>query len=903
MSLSRNTVIRPTDFNVPLLQIPVDAIYGQMQQYQNEYDTVGQLTSLLPQHIEKDAEWANKYKAYTSEISNAVTDAFAKGDTTSAIRTLRNAQQALASEWKPGGLAYALQDRYSAYNQGIEELKKAHEKDPTHYNRAYGQEMFNKSIGDLDYDYTTSKYNRIGSPTIFNYVDIPKRLQEEVKAMIPDVTEQDFINGMWIERLREKGYSEDRIKGIWSGILNSPEIQQQLAVENYNKTAGFGEEGKAKYLEDYNSKLITSFQNQKKEFKKLSITDKQKYLKKLGYYNGAIDGKKSDLYTEAEAQYADDSMKEYQNNANKTFDEVYLQNEIVNKYQNQFLGYLGQEKSHTLRPNQVALQQQRLAHAKKLQDREFAFQQSLMEKENESGLYTPTQAVNITEHFNKARQDAKQLADATQKDLTNVMRNAGIEDQSLLNQAVSAFEKSNNFEEFKTKFPGVDPNTLWNTYSDLKANAATYKTALVNAAKSKETLDRINQQEAEIYKQTAPSIFNESYKQLKQGNETEVEFIKSATIAAGMTNAELTKSKDPLLKRFLGGKSKIKGQGTYSSSSGKMPENINLAKQLVDRAKTETNTQIKSGKFTPNTGVRYSLSGLNSKYGGGRLSAAVKQDLKTGSLYGYEDFSTGNTDEFTDIHGKKVSIDNLDPATANVEYDSGWGQPSYFITAKDTKDGKYKTIRVKPPATHNSLIETTLDQEIAIGVNNGDLKSAARAARFREEQYGNVLDIAGGTIKPTNKNITGTKMQAKLNDMVVELDRPYTTSYKTPYESGYDLEIVTFQDRDGRQKWATALTDENNNRTIIGKAEKRDGTIKPKINHTNLSDMLYQSYSDALDNISLFKAINEIPVNEVYESIPKDLRGLGLGKRIPAYRGTTVTDDDANNDDDTNDNK
>jgi hypothetical protein len=343
-----------------------------------------------------------------------------------------------------------------------------------------------------------------------------------------------------------------------------------------------------------------------------------------------------------------------------------------------------------------------------------------------------------------------------------------------------------------------------------------------------------------------------------------------------MNQDELRKSKDASLNRFYVNN---QTQGAYALTYGVPPQENNLAKTLVYKAKKETSAQIKSGKFIPNNQIRYSLSGLNPNYGGGRLSAAVKQDLKSGSLYGYEDFTTGNRDEFTDIHGKKVKIDNLDPSTANVEYDSGWGQPSYFITAKDNTDKTYKTIRVKPPATHSSLIETVLDQEIAIGVNNGDLKSAARAARFREEQNGNILDIAGGSIKPTNKNIVGTKLQAKLNDSVVELDRPYTSAYKIDYAGVYDLEIITFTDRDGKQKWATALTDDKGNRSIVGKAEKRDGTIKPRLTHTNLADMLYSSYGDALDNVSLFKAVNEIPVQQVYETIPKDLKGMNLGQR------------------------
>jgi hypothetical protein len=349
------------------------------------------------------------------------------------------------------------------------------------------------------------------------------------------------------------------------------------------------------------------------------------------------------------------------------------------------------------------------------------------------------QAIASKSFLVTARQDAKELSVESEKDLKNVLKNAGIKDQEVLQRNLTAFEKSDNFEDFKKQFPGIDPNALFNTYTDLKANAATYKESLVNVAKAHDILARVDQEEVEIYKQAASNVFDKPYNRLKINKETKEEFIKSATIAASMNQDELRKSKDASLNRFYVNN---QTQGAYALTYGVPPQENNLAKTLVYKAKKETSAQIKSGKFIPNNQIRYSLSGLNPNYGGGRLSAAVKQDLKSGSLYGYEDFTTGNRDEFTDIHGKKVKIDNLDPSTANVEYDSGWGQPSYFITAKDNTDKTYKTIRVKPPATHSSLIETVLDQEIAIGVNNGDLKSAARAARFREEQNGNILTFA-----------------------------------------------------------------------------------------------------------------------------------------------------------------
>jgi len=877
MGLSRNTVVRPTDLNLPGLQIPFEAIYGQMQQYQSDYDTMGQLSSIVPKYIEKDTEWAGKYKQYANEISTAVTDAFASGDTAQALRTLRSGQQALASEWKPGGLANALQERYTAYSSGLETLQKAHEKDPTQINYQYGQHIFNTGIKDLEYDYTSQKYNSIGKPNIYNYTDVSARLRDEVKTIIPDVTENDIVSGFWIHRLKQKGYDDARIKSVWQGVLNSPEIQQQLAVEAYNKIGNMTEDEKFKYMGQAADQVKAELKDVSTQLSKLSVIDRQKYLKSIGLYNGPLDGKDGPMTKEATDALKNQYKNKYKQIYSTDIDQFLANEFVVKPYEKQFMGYFGQETSKLVRPNTVALQQQRLKHAEKLQNQEFMFYQNLQEKESRGGVYTPTQSTDVVKHFNDAKKAANDIVVNSEKDLKKLGENPAIQKmygangkedwQQNMKTAVAVMEMNIPDEEKGKKLAkwlGLSDEAASDVFMDLTENAATYKQYLVTHNKAVEAVSRINNQEEIIYKDAAKDKMKEIYAKNKLAGESYDNFTKSFFEAAKMTVAQL-KNAAPELKRFWNGN---KG---YSAAA----QNVNLAAFELRGIQSETAQKIKSGKYIPNSSVRFSISGTSNNYGAGRISDAVRQDMKAGSLYGYEDFSTGNRDEFTDIHGKKVKLEDLDPSTVNVEYDAGWGQPSYILTAK-SKDKKFYTLRVKPPKTHDNLIMESLDQEFAIGVNDGNLESAARAARFREEHNGNLLDIAGASIKPNNKNITGEVAELKMGNSVYSLERPFTTSYSSDYANGYKLEVITFNDKDGKQKWATALRPPEGPVTLVGKSEKRDGTIKPNINHTNVSDVFFRSYDEAIDNTLLLKTASEIPVNQVYETIPKDLKGINL---------------------------
>ena len=888
MSLARNTVIRNVSAEIPVLQLPFEPLYAQMQQYQQNYDVIGQLESMMPKHLEKDTEWADKYRQYSSEVSKAVTDAFAEGNTSDAIRMMRNASSALANEWKPGGLAYALEERYGAYTQGIEQLQKAHEKDPTQMNFAFGKNMFEKSIGDLDYDYQTMKYNRVGTPNVYNYVDIAKRLHEEVKTIMPDVKEEDILNGMWILRAKDKGYSQDRIDAIWRGITSSPEIQQQFAVEMYGKMGNMSEEEKLKYKENRLKSSQEQIQKEFNRFDKLSVIDKQKHLQREGLYKGEIDGIAGPLTNSAIEKYKEMFSTGIQELEKASPDQLIMEDQIVDPYRKQFLGYFGEEHSRRLIPNQVALQQQRMAHQKKLQDREFMFRQQLSEASAREGLYTPTNAVDIAKEFDAQRKNLQEQAKISNKAMSQLLEDPEVKkmyntsgknlDYKNLKDALSAFDNSTSIEQFAAKM-GKKPEEVAAMYADLQQHGGTYAETILGAEQVFDRQKQLTNSETLIYAKSAKKELDSHYKNFGVKGETKEEFLSSLLEAANMSMEQINKSGNPKLKRFIKG-------------SLRTPYK-NAAPALLASMNRETQKAMEKGQYTPESMPRYSMSGNNKKYGAGLIADRVKQDLKVGNLTGYTDFGTGNRDKFLDVNGAEINVDKIDPSSVNVEYDSGWGRPSYMITAKQLdKDGnpKWVTFRVTPPSTHMGHINKAIQQEFAIAVNDNNLEGAAKAARFYEEQTGNLLDLAGQSIKPTNENIVGTKIFAKVGNEIVTYEKPFTVSYESQYgdNENLKLQVVTYKDK-GQQRWGVALYNKNTKETdLLGKAEKRNGVITNKVDHKSVSDMTFSSYDKALDNALLYKVSLQVPTDQIYSNIPKDLKGIGLGDSVPTYESGEI---------------
>jgi len=420
----------------------------------------------------------------------------------------------------------------------------------------------------------------------------------------------------------------------------------------------------------------------------------------------------------------------------------------------------------------------------------------------------------------------------------------------------------------------MKPNEAKAMYYDLLENAADYKDRLVVYDNATNKINDIAAQQTAIYKETAPDVFKAIYDKYKKEGKLKTridindpKLIKTETVEEFTQAVIDSANSDKPEGRFT---TSVANEGGYGST-------VNDAQTILKAAGKKSQEKINSG-YVPKTSVRYRATGTDPKMGYGRFQDAVQTDMRAGNLTGYEDALTGNRDEFTTVgsDNETVAMSDLDPTTVKVAYESGIDKALYTITAKSTVDGKYKTIRAKQPTSHEAFSGTLIQQEFAVAVNQDNLEDAAKAGRFWLNTTGDVLDAAGANVKPNNNNIVGKQLSVNLGGQAFTVEKPFAKAYSTDYSQGYKMEVVTFNEK-GRQKWATTLVDPAGNRTMVGKAMKGNGTIEARTDHSNIADMTYNTYTDALDNVALFKAANEINVDAVYSTIPKDLKGIGLG--------------------------
>lgn len=873
MAIARGNIVRPTQVNLPLLQLPFEQLVGQMQSYQQDYDTVGSLTSIMPNYLEKDAEWANRYKEYISAISESVTNAFASGDTVKAMRMLNAAKNTLANEWKPGGLAIALQNRYEAYNKGIEQLRKAAEKDPTNLNYLYGANIFQKSIEDLGYDYVSGKYNQIGQPLIFNYTDINKKVLENVNAVDADITEKDILSGYWIQRLKNKGYDQNKIESIWQGIISDPGVAQQLEVNAFGVTRNMTPEQMAETLDNDINTTAEKINKAKESLFNLPVKEQQKLLQEQGLYRGKIDGIAGSMTKEAVNKYNElldkrlERLAEYQNNP-----EAYIkQKYVVEPLKNQYQSYFGSEESLLIRPNQVALENLRFQRRKQLQDRAFMLNQRLLESNVRGATYTPTVPTDISGEYTKLYNEAKRNVSTLESDYKKMLNNPTIksnfnltgnyeQDASKVQRYLEAYKRSGNDLENFAKNLGIDSKEASQAFNIIQRDGSTIEKQVADLANAKRLIHNAVRNESSIYFETAKDKMKEYYEKYKKPGESIEEFSQALTEASKLDGKDLTDKYSRFVRLELSGIGNVTGR-------------TNLAKLAIEDLNKVSVQKFKEGKV-PQTLVRYTATGQSKNYGFGQISDRVKTDISTRNFYGYSDPETGNTDKFKIIGtNKTVKWEDIDIKSVSVVYDNG----NYTITAKKKGEDEYISFRSEIPNSHTD-VDLNIMQEAAIAINDGNLSNAAKAVRDLEARQGSLLNMDLDIVTPTNQNVDGKELTAKVGDKIVTIDQPYTIVKSEPYAGGGELRLIIFNDFDGTKKYSTVIYDGKTNR-IVGKPTLDGVVIRPQENET-VSSAFYENSTNALDAYLLYKWSPQLPVQDIYETIPKDLKGLGLDTRL-----------------------
>ena len=270
-----------------------------MQQYQLEKDTYGQLSKAMPNYINQDTPEALQFKDLTGKLSDAVTNSFAQGDTQTAMRSLRSAQEELRKQWQPGGLANALNSRYSQYQDAVKAINEGTKNNKSSVYGDYYRDQLDQSVKKgINYNPETGTYSSIGSPQISKEVILGDEVDDFLKGWMADKGVQitKSADGMWYNKVTQEQVDPNELSGALNQFYKQPHIQQALGVYGWDRARRMDPEAAR---QAYRSKLVNSLDQQSQEADKLKdllntgnkrqIQELQADLKAKGY-NLTVDG-------------------------------------------------------------------------------------------------------------------------------------------------------------------------------------------------------------------------------------------------------------------------------------------------------------------------------------------------------------------------------------------------------------------------------------------------------------------------------------------------------------------------------------------------------------------------------------------------------------------------------------
>jgi hypothetical protein len=268
MGLARGVAIRPVDFQIPVLQLPFEQIYSQMQQMQQEKDTFEAMQGMLPQYIGADREKVIAGAEFVKDISTDVAKKFAAGNVKEAMSALRGAKESVAKMWSPTGVFGATQGFYDDYQKAIKEVDEFTKgnTDPA-YNYVYKRMVQKAAEQGSQFDPTTGKRATVSAPDMLKEVDVLKEFMEFGKGWGSEADQTVGIEkyGDYYYYIgTDKKVPPEEVRAAWNSFISSPKIQNHLRIQASYETAMMGDNA-----EDFRDQLImdaqTTYNNQKKQ--------------------------------------------------------------------------------------------------------------------------------------------------------------------------------------------------------------------------------------------------------------------------------------------------------------------------------------------------------------------------------------------------------------------------------------------------------------------------------------------------------------------------------------------------------------------------------------------------------------------------------------------------------------
>lgn len=264
MGLARGVVIQPTTFQLPKLQLPFEQMQAQMQGFQQEKDVYDTMKDMSPSHVEGDKPLVQAALKQVKNLVGEVSEQFAKGKVSDAMRGIRAGKGVLSELWKPTGVLGSVQAYYDEYQKALQEVDDFTKgnTDPA-YNYVY-KRMVQESVKEgSGYDLKTGKRKSVSAPNMLKELDVLKEFDTFAKDWKADQNVGIEAKGnyyYWVGTTKQ--VTEDEIKNAFRSYIQSPKIQEHLKIQAQYQSAGLSDEAEKEVKTLYKKEIESSIKNE-----------------------------------------------------------------------------------------------------------------------------------------------------------------------------------------------------------------------------------------------------------------------------------------------------------------------------------------------------------------------------------------------------------------------------------------------------------------------------------------------------------------------------------------------------------------------------------------------------------------------------------------------------------------
>lgn len=851
---SRNTIVAPTTFNLPTLQVPLEMLQARLEQSQFDKDSFDEMSGMLPNYIEQDSPLLAKYKQLVDKVSSDVSTKFASGDTNSALRQLREGKRAIAKEWQPGGIADVLNQRYAqdvAAKKQIEDRFANDLKEGNSINYSLAKSLY--QIPDANYNPELKTYNSISAPNVPTYFDVDNELRDWLKSIDPQEYGFSKVQGDYVYTTEGKKY---HIREFVPQFMNDPRVQQQLQLNSQFKYMQMSPDERQDLIQTGQATLDSQRAQVAKELETLEanlnsgdkkkVMEAQAALASQGFNVNGSEFGKDDVDGEAgpRTRMALEQMKQVVDKlSSKQFDENALQNAL---YQEQVTGIgakalAAKPDSETTKitgSNWRAQEMYKSSLRKKEQD-EYLSKVAAMSTSVATpvpnfslDLNTVEQLIKTTDEALTATKSSLQQQMSSNPELTTTF---GTPERAM--EFRKALEDNNGDVQKAAEQVGVDVGTMEKAYK-IFANPSNrgFSESALNMAETMKSKGQVELQKKEL---------SEIYVK-RNGADVAKNFITSRNLAQyGVTPEMLIDNPEEARRRIP----------ETVTQTGTRDGNIRVYRSHpMDDFSKILGSEIQKD-FKANTDAYASTisQGLRDN------SEQYKGFEKAGAAYLSLPDESGKFN-WVDSNGKQVSSKN--PVTnlklENITSAAG-KKGQVLVYSGEIKDGdKTKTATRRVYVGSNAEISNAV-QNWGLGVaseaiNNGDYTQALRA-----------IEIAVGTDDLNRSLVPSTKNQTTFIENIKGVQQITQQNYTTVKgfgSSSNSTELVTFGTPDN-PSWAVVQNRGTHMEVLPSITDEGTPAVYSNFDQAARTFKLLQAQSQGLLGQQAAK-LKEVPISPVY---------------------------------------